>query len=201
MTHPIALAMEQRAKKKAAEQAKLILRLRPTKLSTRNDRNRTWYEASPKSSRLTDNQRGGAVACAQPALRAHRSLLVYGHGKLRERCVLRTENSASSAAPRAGPLQTSIKDLAKHGPINRSYTCSRGRISAHPRRRALARPPLHRVRAAPDRRRQKGTRPGIRGLDHAAGKVIPAPRFQQIRALTTHAATSDDWVGGWMRCR
>ena len=32
--------------------------------------------------------------------------------------------------------------------------------------------------------------------DHAAGKVIPAPRFQQIRALTTHAATSDDWVGG-----
>ena len=36
----------------------------------------------------------------------------------------------------------------------------------------------------PDRRRQKGTRPGIRGLDHAAGKVIPAPRFQQIRALT-----------------
>jgi Transposase, Mutator family len=34
------------------------------------------------------------------------------------------------------------------------------------------------------RRRQKGTRPGIRGLDHAAGKVIPAPRFQQIRALT-----------------
>ena len=67
---------------------------------------------------------------------------------------------------------------------------------AHPRRRALARPALHRVRAAPDRRRQKGTRPGIRGLDHAAGKVIPAPRFQQIRALTTHAATSDDWVGG-----
>ena len=44
--------------------------------------------------------------------------------------------------------------------------------------------PLHRVRAAPDRRRQKGTRPGIRGLDHAAGKVIPALRFQQIRPLT-----------------
>ena len=32
-------------------------------------------------------------------------------------------------------------------------------------------------------------------LDHAAGKVIPAPRFQQIRALTTRA-TSDDSVGG-----
>src|SRR5271155_4660608 len=50
--------------------------------------------------------------------------------------------------------------------------------------RTLARPAIHRVRAAPDRRRQKGTRPGIRGLDHAAGKVIPAPRFQQFRALT-----------------
>ena len=45
----------------------------------------------------------------------------------------------------------------------------------------------HRVRAAPDRRRQKGTRPGIRGLDDAAGKAIPAPCFQQIRALTTRA--------------
>jgi transposase-like protein len=55
---------------------------------------------------------------------------------------------------------------------------------AHPRRRTLARPALHRVRAAPDRRRQNGTRPGIPSFDHAAGPVIPAPRFQQIRALT-----------------
>ena len=59
---------------------------------------------------------------------------------------------------------------------------------AHPRRRPMARPALHRVRAAPDRRRQKGTRRGIRGFNHAAGKVIPTPLFQQIHALT--ASTS-----------
>ena len=45
---------------------------------------------------------------------------------------------------------------------------------AHSRRRALARPALHRVRAAPARRRQKGTRRGISGRDHAAGEVVPA---------------------------
>src|ERR1700739_736841 len=55
---------------------------------------------------------------------------------------------------------------------------------AHSRRRALARPSLHRVRAAPDRRREEGARQRISDLDHAAGPVIPALCFQQIRALT-----------------
>ena len=31
---------------------------------------------------------------------------------------------------------------------------------------------------------RKERRSGIRGFDHAAGKVISAPRFQEIRALT-----------------
>ena len=43
--------------------------------------------------------------------------------------------------------------------------------------RALARPPLHRVRAAPDRRRQKGTRPGIRGLRSRRWEGHPSPAF------------------------
>ena len=42
---------------------------------------------------------------------------------------------------------------------------------------------LRREAGVPNRRRQKGTRSGIRGFA-AAGKVIPAPRFQQIRAFT-----------------
>lgn len=34
------------------------------------------------------------------------------------------------------------------------------------------------------RRRQKGTRSGIRGFDHAAGKVIPVPSLRHVCALT-----------------
>ena len=51
-------------------------------------------------------------------------------------------------------------------------------------RRAMARPPLHRIRAPSDRRRQKGTRRRISRFNHAAGPVIPAPSFQQIPSLT-----------------
>ena len=47
---------------------------------------------------------------------------------------------------------------------------------AHPRRRTMARPALHRVRAAPDRRRQKRTRRRISGFNHAAGRSSQ-PRF------------------------
>ncbi len=55
---------------------------------------------------------------------------------------------------------------------------------AHSSRRALARLALHRVRTAPDRRRSKGSQRRISDFHHATGPVIPAPRFQQIRALT-----------------
>jgi putative transposase len=62
---------------------------------------------------------------------------------------------------------------------------------AYPRRRALARPALHRVRTAPDRRRQKRPRRRISDFAHAAGPVIPNPRFQQIRALTPKELSLD----------
>ena len=58
---------------------------------------------------------------------------------------------------------------------------------AHSSRRALARLALHRVRTAPDRRRSKGSQRRISDLDHVAGNVIPAPRLQQIQALTRGA--------------
>ena len=48
----------------------------------------------------------------------------------------------------------------------------------------LIRPPLHRIRAPSDRRRQKRTRRRISDFNHAAGPVSPAPSFQQIQTLT-----------------
>ena len=55
---------------------------------------------------------------------------------------------------------------------------------SRPRRRALARLALHRVRASSDRRHPEGPRCRIRGHDHPFRQAVPDTLFQQIRALT-----------------
>ena len=128
------------------------------------------------------NWRRASAPTTPMSFRARSPVLTTTSGPASPTCACRSRIGASPGRPTcSNGCSSRSGEGSKSSPTASAKSRCSNSCSA---RRALARPALHRVRAAPDRRRQKGSRPGIRGLDHAAGKVIPAPRFQQIRALT-----------------